>query len=214
MFETFINILKEKLSQELPGQDAQYQMVSPQRFRVSLSDMDSLNAKLAAVLILFYEKDKQPHLVFMQRNTYPGVHSNQISFPGGKYEPYDEDMTTTALRESHEELGINSNEVSVIGTLTKVYIPPSNFIVEPVVGISQRRPHFIPDRIEVSEVIEIPFQQFLSTNSKKTVQVQSQGNHHHVPAYVINGTTIWGATAMILSELSYMMRDEIAILRT
>jgi len=207
MFKNFIHTLKQNLSKELPGQDAQYTMVSLERFRISVPEMDKLDARLAAVLILFYEQNNAPHLVFMQRNTYPGVHSNQISFPGGKHEQDDKDMITTALRESYEELRIVSHNVEVLGSLTKIYIPPSNFIVEPILGICKHRPDFIPDKNEVAEIIEIPFSHFMSEQSVQTVEVESTGHRHKVPAYVINGKVIWGATAMILAELVCIMQS-------
>jgi len=205
MFQNFINSLKQNLKQELPGQDAQYKMVSPERFRIDIAEMDKLNARQAAVLILFYALNNEPHLVFMQRNAYPGVHSNQISFPGGKYELHDQNLIATALRESYEELRILTQQVNVLGKLSKIYIPPSNFVVEPVVGFTSKRPDFVAHELEVAEVIEIPFAKFVSKQSIQTVSVQSGEKKHDVPAYVIDGKVIWGATAMMLSELVCLM---------
>ena len=205
MFQKFIRTLKQNLKQPLPGQDAQYKMVSLERFRIDITEMDKLDARQAAVLILFYALNNEPHLVFMQRNTYPGVHSNQISFPGGKYELDDQNLVATALRESYEELRILSQEVDVLGNLTNIYIPPSNFVVQPVVGFTSCRPNFIAHELEVAEIIEIPFVKFVSEQSIQTVSVQSGEKQHTVPAYVIDGHVIWGATAMMLSELVCLM---------
>ena len=136
----------------------------------------------------------------MQRNTYPGVHSNQISFPGGKQELADKNLTHTALRESYEELGIETSAVHVIGDLTEVYIPPSNFLVQPIIGYSLKRPDFIPHEREVTEVIEVPLSHFQNSNNLQIVTIDVRGQDFTVPAFVISNKIIWGATAMILSE--------------
>lgn len=212
MFNHFIQALQTQLNKPLPGQDAQYQMVNSHRLRVAPHEMKNLNARQAAVLILFYAIENQPYLVFMQRNQYPGVHSNQISFPGGKYEEQDKDLVTTALRESQEELNIIKEQVQVHGCLTPVYIPPSNFLVEPVIGSCTERPHFVPDTNEVADIIELPFSFFLCPESIQTVTVPSGNEQYTVPAYVKNTTIIWGATAMMMSELTCLMKNSYQML--
>ena len=121
--------------------------------------------KKAAVMMLFYPKDTQTHLVLIQRNTYPGVHSSQIAFPGGKVELEDETLSHTALRETHEEIGIVPNQIQVVRAFSEVYIPPSNFMVYPFLGLSQNELTFNPDPEEVAGIIELPLVHFLDENN-------------------------------------------------
>lgn len=207
MLYSLIDELKEGLSQELPGQQAQYKMVPPGRERTRLENITYSNPKKAAVLVLLYPKQEVPHIVLMKRNSYPGVHSGQISFPGGKLEKFDKNLEQAAVRESNEELGILPSKVSILGELTQVYIPPSNFLVNPFVGFSEERPEFVPDNKEVTEVLEVPFSDVLNPDNLSNVELKVRGNPIEVPAYTLNGHVVWGATAMMLSELTSLIRN-------
>ena len=200
MYNLYVENIKKELTNVLPGQEAQYLMVPQGRIRTELDEVKTKNPKLAGVLLLLYPVNNFPHLVLMQRNSYPGVHSNQISFPGGKIEKSDLNIEATALRESHEEMGIIPAKVTVLGNLTQVYIPPSNFLVQPVVGFMQERPDFIPDLREVTEIIEVPLSEFDKAENLQNVKIDVRGQQVSVPAFVIRNKIIWGATAMILSE--------------
>ncbi len=206
MLYSLIDDLKEGLSQKLAGQDAQYKMVPAGRERTKLEKVTHKNPKRAAVLVLVYPVDRQPHIVLMKRNSYPGVHSDQISFPGGKLEEFDINLQKAAVRESNEELGIQPSLVNILGELTQVYIPPSNFLVNPFVGYSEFRPNFIPDNKEVTEVLEVSVSDLLDPMSLEVVDVTIKGNQVKVPAYILNGHVVWGATAMMLSELSHIIQ--------
>lgn len=206
MLYSLVEDLKKGLSQELPGQHAQYKMVPPGRERTKLESITYANPRRAAVLILVYPKNRVPHIVLMKRNSYPGVHSDQISFPGGKLEDFDENLEKAAVRESNEELGIHPEKVSIIGELTQVYIPPSDFLVNPFVGYSDVRPNFIPDKKEVTEVIEVSIADIKDQSNLKNVEIIIRGNEVEVPAYILNGHVVWGATAMMLSELSHLIQ--------
>jgi len=207
MLHSLIDELKEGLSRELPGQQAQYKMVPPGRERTRLENITYSNPKRAAVLILIYPKQEAPHIVLMKRNSYPGVHSDQISFPGGKLETFDKNLEQAAVRESNEELGILPSQVTILGELTQVYIPPSNFLVNPFVGFSEERPEFVPDNKEVTEVLEVPFSDVLNPDNSSNVELDVRGNQIEVPAYTLNGHVVWGATAMMLSELTSLIRN-------
>jgi 8-oxo-dGTP pyrophosphatase MutT (NUDIX family) len=141
----------------------------------------------------------------MKRNTYPGVHSGQISFPGGQKEDVDGDLIATALREADEELGINQLDVEVLGALTEVYIPPSNFLVEPIVGLQNERPSFKADATEVHSILEVPFSAFLKSENFKTSKVEARGYTLEVPSYHVHNEVVWGATAMMISELTHLL---------
>ncbi len=203
-FLQFKDLLGVVTSKPLPGQDAQYQMVPQGRGRTDLQSIDRDRVKQAAVAALFYEKDQRPHLILTKRSEYPGVHSGQISFPGGRKEQEDVDFAQTALRETCEEIGIPKKQIELKAQLTSVYIPPSNFLVFPYVGLLQQTPHFIPQEREVRKILSLDFNAFLDPGSivEKTIPI----NHAKltVPAFDINGHIIWGATAMMISELKQM----------
>ena len=182
-------------------------MVPEGRERTRLQNIEYRNPKTAAVLILFYPVKGVPHIVLMKRNSYPGVHSDQISFPGGKVENHDEHLAATALRESHEELGILPEKVALLGELTQVYIPPSNFLVNPFVGFSNSQPNFVPHSLEVTEVIEVPYSVVIDPINFKNVKINIRDSEVEVPAYILNNHIVWGATAMMLSELSHVIYE-------
>jgi 8-oxo-dGTP pyrophosphatase MutT (NUDIX family) len=145
----------------------------------------------------------------MKRTEYPGVHSGQISFPGGGREPGDTDIVDTALRETEEEIGIKKESITTIGTLTDLYIPPSNFLVTPVIGYINERPVFHPDPEEVDEVVEVALEKIMDTNTKQEKEITIFPDIKiKVPSYYTNGHVIWGATAMMLSELIEIINPE------
>lgn len=159
------------------------------------------DANLAGVLIFLYPVDDQPYLVFMKRTEDGGVHSGQISFPGGKSEKSDPSIEFTALREASEEVGIHSDEVTLLGRLTDLYIPPSNFLVTPIIGCSLNKIEFIADPMEVAEIIEIPLSSFKDKYSRSTAHIFiNEGLQFDAPCFKIEEYIIWGATAMILNE--------------
>jgi 8-oxo-dGTP pyrophosphatase MutT (NUDIX family) len=154
-----------------------------------------------AVLILLYPNWKgELCLVLIRRPEYNGVHSGQIALPGGGREA-DESLQTTALREAHEEIGISQKRITVLGNLSSIYIPVSNFLVYPYVAFHPDYPSFNPDPQEVAEIIEVPLQLFLDETT-----VRSEMRNHvslgltEIPYFAILGHKVWGATAMILSE--------------
>ena len=206
-FDIFKVALRNGLALGLPGVEAQYRLVPPDRPRPNFVDIENKNPRKAGVLALFYPIHEVPHLVLMKRNTYPGVHSGQISLPGGQIEEIDENITQTALRETHEEIGVHPNIVQVLGNLTQVYIPPSNFLVQPVLGFTNSRPEFIPEQKEVSEVIEVPFVDFINRANFRETRVEARGLIMQVPAYHINEHIIWGATAMMISEMIALLKS-------
>ncbi|MEZ5015097.1 MAG: CoA pyrophosphatase [Chitinophagales bacterium] len=129
------------------------------------------------------------------------MHSRQVSFPGGQIEPQDSGPEQTALRETEEEIGVRATDITVIGKLSNIYIPPSDFFVFPFVGAMHRRPHFQPDVHEVDMLIESPLSDIFLPASKGSVRIERQDVSFDAPCYFIGGETVWGATAIILSEL-------------
>lgn len=163
--------------------------------------------KKAGVMALFYpEKENQTHLLFIERNKYPGVHSGQIGFPGGQKEQGDYDMLDTALRESCEEVGADRDRISVIREISGLYIPPSNFEVSPFIGLYYKEAPFIIQTSEVASLLEVPLTDFLNDAHRTTQTLStSYAREIEVPAFVFNGKTVWGATAMMLNEIRELL---------
>jgi 8-oxo-dGTP pyrophosphatase MutT (NUDIX family) len=167
------------------------------------------SARKGGVLALIYPKANELHTVLTLRNDYDGHHSGQVSFPGGKHEISDKSLWDTALRETHEEIGVPSNGILRIGDLTKVYIPPSRFIVSPFLAYRTEAPDFRRDATEVKQIIETPLEVFLDPNKvkEKSVFVKAFNGNLKVKYYDIDGHVVWGATAMILSEIAELLRQ-------
>lgn len=208
MNRDFITELTDKLQQPLPGQEAQYKMAHLAR-RNAVPPPP--NARQAAVLALFFPKNTDWHIVFIERdNSNPNDrHGGQISFPGGKYEEGDESLQYTAIREAHEEVGVHPEKVEIIGELTDLYIPVSNFKVNPFVGFVDYTPAFRPQVEEVSDVLEVPFKLLRDYSIQKTTDLRIANNItlRGVPYFDLFGKVLWGATAMMLSELLEVIRD-------
>lgn len=159
-------------------------------------------------MALFYpDDDYRTYFLLIHRKSYPGVHSDQISFPGGKVEKGDPDLMATALRETHEEVGVPPQNVLVIREMTEVYIPPSNFIVQPYLGLYKKEFAFMPEEAEVAAVVEVSLDDFMS-DSNVTTQIlsTSYARNIEVPAFSLNGHIVWGATAMMMSEIREMFK--------
>jgi 8-oxo-dGTP pyrophosphatase MutT (NUDIX family) len=200
--DIFTRQLKHALEAPLPGKAAQDIMAATSR-NVRINDMrQSGEPKPGAVLVLFYENEKGEICIpLMQRPSYEGAHSGQISLPGGKVEPEDDTRYDTALRECEEEIGIPQSKVEVIGELSELYIFASHYTVLPVVGYMQGLPEFIPDHIEVDKVIEAPVERLIDKNYHLQKRLQVRHFEIDAPYFDVFGEIVWGATAMMLSEL-------------
>jgi len=199
-FNKFISELSNSLKQ-LPGMEAQLKMAPITRIQELQNLQKQDEPRKSAVLALFYPSDESIKLVFIKRPVDDTVHSGQIAFPGGRYEEEDENMEATAIRESWEEVGLEPKLVNIIGNLSKLYIPPSNYDVFPFVGYTKEKPNFVCND-EVDLLLEFDFEELSmpSTLTKKDIHTR-QGKTVEVPCFIIDGHIIWGATAMIVSEL-------------
>ena len=209
-FDEFLISLSKIKNIQLPAEASQFKMSPPfRRELIKTYKSQMKNAKRAGVLALFYPNSLQEtHLALILRKTYKGVHSAQIGFPGGKYEEDDKTLKTTALRETKEEIGITVEHVEIIKQMTEVFIPPSNFYVQPYIGITTNTPKFIKQDEEVEDVIEVPLTQFLDDAIVVTKSVEtSYTTKIDVPAYELNGYIVWGATAMMLSEIKDLLKQ-------
>ena len=208
-FNTFLESSVKLKNKELLGESAHAKMSPP--YRIKLAEQMAKkrkSAKHAGVMALFYPKGEhhETYIVLILRKTYKGVHSAQVGFPGGKVEDEDASLEQTALRETREEIGVPEADITVLKELSPLYIPPSNFIVHPFIGYVFERPHFKKEEAEVDAIIEISLKDLLNPKSVKNTKVPTSYNIEiEVPAFHLNGHIVWGATAMMLSELKLLL---------
>jgi len=209
-FDEFLISISKIKSIPLPAEASQFKMVPPFRQQLIQRQKEAMkNAKKAGVLALFYpNSNNETHFVLILRKAYNGVHSAQIAFPGGKLEMQDHSLKETAIRETFEEIGVPTEHIEVVQELTEVYIPPSNFHVQPFIAISKQVPNFIKQDDEVEAIIEIPIHHFFDDNTLITKAVTtSYSVDVEVPAFKLNGHVVWGATAMMLSEIKDLLKQ-------
>jgi 8-oxo-dGTP pyrophosphatase MutT (NUDIX family) len=194
----------------LPGPSSHYKMAPLIRIKeLEAGRIKKKNPKKAGVLALFYpNKTRSTNLLLILRKKYNGVHSNQIGFPGGKLEKEDLNIMHTALRETHEEVGVSPNQVSIIKSLSEVYIPPSNFEVQPFIGLYENPKPFILQESEVESIVEVPLVDFMDDRKVFTQKLStSYAKNIDVPAFKLKGYVVWGATAMMLSEIKELLKQ-------
>lgn len=208
MFVRFIEQVKLRMQKPLPGEDVQLLMAPYNRVSAKHINPQSLQPKKSAVLILLFPVGDEIHTLLIHRPVYDGVHSGQVSFPGGKFEEKDVDLSQTALRETFEEVGVQPSTIEIVGKLSDLYISPSNFLVSPYIGYTSTLPDFIVDSYEVQKVIFVNLSRFNEhfLKSEKMIALSS-GIKVKTPYYEIEGLTVWGATAMIISELIVIMEE-------
>lgn len=200
-----IEKLKQRLAEPLPGKDAQLKMAPS--FRPE--GQATAHTVQAGVLILLYPNPSELYLVLMKRTEYPGVHSAQISLPGGKFEPKDQSLVDTAVRETHEEIGISPEKITVLGRLTPLYIPVSETEVYPAVAYMSTKPVFQIEPDEVDYLIEEPIAHLLKPEIVCSKPYKDQKYGGNIPYFDIQGNHVWGATAMILSEFTEVLKSVI-----
>ncbi|MFP4620351.1 MAG: NUDIX hydrolase [Bacteroidales bacterium] len=187
------------LEGELPGKPAQYKMAPLTRHQPKRTA--NRETRHAGVLLLIYPAGYEYYTIFIRRASYNGVHSGQISLPGGKYEPHDKDLITTALRETEEEIGVPANEIEIMGKLTPLYIPVSDYCVHPVVGVLKSEPTFKKDYKEVEEIFSVKLDSLTAPECLVSCgSIYEHERYIEAPYFHYDKIKIWGATAMILSE--------------
>ena len=207
-FQDFLYRIPKLERELLPAEDAHMLMMPPERAEIMKSiDLSTVTPRKAAIMMLFYPRNEKTNIVLILRNSYNGVHSSQIAFPGGKVEDADASLMHTALRETEEEIGIPPDKINVIRAFSEVYIPPSNFMVSPFLGYSLEELIFNPDPNEVAGIIEFPVDSFLDDSivvNRKMDTAYSKSID--VPSFKIYDHYVWGATAMMLSELKETLK--------
>ena len=206
--KNFITQLKAELLHDLPGVAAHLRLAPEIRINDLKIPKHPTNAMESAVLIILYPNNGHLKTVVILRNEYNGVHSGQISLPGGKTEKSDIDFKFTALREAQEEIGIIPSELEIIGQLSRFYVIPSNFIIYPFVAFCTQRPLFHPDPLEVQKIIEIDVFNEISYDKIVTKTLSFKDRVQiDAPGFAVSGEFMWGATAMIFSELLHVLKS-------
>ncbi len=193
--------LSKALLEDLPGEAAQFKMAPLARKRLSEMPLGDESIRKAAVMIPLFRSLETDCLLLTVRSVYEGVHSGQVSFPGGKFDENESDPIHVALREMEEEVGIKAAQVKIIGKLSPLYIPVSKMHVQPVIAWVHDT-KWLVNTYEVAQLLEVPIHHFFQTNviKKKSMEF-SPGIPVEVPYFDIQGHVVWGATAMIISEL-------------
>ena len=208
-FTDFKNYILKINDYKLPGHNYLLKIAPPSRIKHLKTNLIPENSKTASVLMLFYpDINNETRLVLMLRNKYKGVHSNQISLPGGKVDRLDKSLKDTALRETNEEIGLNKDDISIVGELSSVYIPPSNFNVFPFVGYSSKTPKFVPDSKEVSLILSPKLSYILGMDIVESV-VEVNNATQKAPSFLIDNHILWGATAIIIHEFVLLFKQMI-----
>lgn len=208
-FDTFLKSISKIEHIPLPGHESQLKMSPKYRNELMERQQELMKySRKAGVMALFYpDPDNIPMLILILRKTYKGVHSAQVGFPGGKLELDDPSLEYAALRETFEEVGVPIETIQVLKPLTKLYIPPSNFTVHPFLGVTLKTPQFLKQDDEVEDLIEVTLTDFINDDHiGSEMLMTSLEKEVEVPVFKLNGYTVWGATAMILSEIKDLLK--------
>lgn len=203
-----ISLLQRRLKATLPGWDAQ-RILSPFNSDRYIAKVD--NAKQAGVMALMYpDQNENLDLIFIKRpsNNPMDKHGGQVSFPGGQAESNDKNIKQTALRETFEEVGVNPDKIKILGSLSPLFVFVLNFMVYPSIGFIEEKPEFIIQESEVDFVITESVSKLLLPETIKTTNLNVRGNIlKNIPYFDLNGEILWGATAMITSELVEIIKE-------
>jgi 8-oxo-dGTP pyrophosphatase MutT (NUDIX family) len=207
MYSVLIQNLIQRLKRELPSALAHDPMRAIPVGDVKPIFKTQVPPRKGSVLILLYEENDEIKFPLIKRPEYPGAHGGQISLPGGKTEP-GEDVIQTALRETHEEIGVSSHNVSVLGRLSEFHVIPSNFMITPVVASIPYKPDFIPDTYEVAKILNGRISDLIKDDAVITTEILAAGQYRlQAPHFKIEDEMVWGATAMMLNEFRVILRE-------
>lgn len=203
MKNIFLTNLLLEIKNGIPGENSHLKMLPSNRTLSSYSLKATSQTKESAVAVILFPIENSIKCILIQRPEYEGNHSGQIAFPGGKKDPSDLHLEYTARRETYEEIGIPISVGLFIGELTQVYIPVSNFLVQPIIYFHEEIPLLIPDEREVAEIFTFSIDELLNENcfSSMKVKFTTSMSQKNVPCFQLGEKQIWGATALILNEL-------------
>ena len=204
-FQRFITQLKITINNDLPGEESHQKMrvIYDQSIELPFSKINSIPA---AVLILLYLADNEIYFFLTKRTDELKHHKGQISLPGGTQEG-NEKLIDTALRETQEEIGINKTSISIIGTITPLFVPVTGFMIYPFIGYSLNKLNPKPDPVEVATIFSVNISDLLNKENRTTEQRNIRGYDVQVPYFKLNDYQVWGATSMILSEFKDLIKS-------
>jgi 8-oxo-dGTP pyrophosphatase MutT (NUDIX family) len=204
-FELLINDLIDALKKPLPGHSELPARIEPNKAFGPIAPNDK--TRISAVLLSLYPDKGDVFFPLILRPEYDGTHGGQVAFPGGQAELQDENLARTALREAQEEVGIKAIDVEVMGNLTKIFIPPSNFWVTPYIGFLPYRPDFFPDKREVDKVIEVSLTELINNTKIEKRLIQVRKHKLNTYGFEIQEQWVWGATALMLFEFLEVLKQ-------
>jgi len=204
-FQRFITQLKITINNDLPGEESHKKMrvIYDQSIELPFS---KINSTQAAVLILLYLVDNEIYFFLTKRTDELKHHKGQISLPGGTQEG-NEKLIDTALRETQEEIGINKTSISIIGTITPLFVPVTGFMIYPFIGYSLNKLNPKPDPAEVATIFSVNISDLLNKENRTTEKRNIRGYDVQVPYFKLNDYQVWGATSMILSEFRDLIKS-------
>lgn len=205
MHSSFLTYLKETLHGELSALQAHQKMLPPGR---SLKNYDAELSliKPSSVLLLLFPEGEQIYICLIKRPATMRHHPGQISFPGGKAEKEDLSAEMTALREAQEEVGIDPSLIKILGKLSEIYVEVSKFLIQPFLAWADQKPEFLINKHEVEELILFPLTDFVANETILESELDTFSGRLRVKYYPFKSEMIWGATAMILSELIEILK--------
>jgi 8-oxo-dGTP pyrophosphatase MutT (NUDIX family) len=205
---TFIKKLKDRLARPLPGEKAQFLMAPASRKSPGTYLKNIGTPRKSSVLIMLYFEDEKWKFPIIQRPQNTGIHSGQMALPGGRMEQSDQDRIATALRETREEIGILTGKIRILGTLTELHVAASQNTVLPVVAFNPSIPVYKPDQSEVESIHVVLLEEIMDDNHCLVTSIPVTENISiEAPYYDVDRKYVWGATAMILSEFLYIVRE-------
>jgi 8-oxo-dGTP pyrophosphatase MutT (NUDIX family) len=203
-FNQIVENLKQSLKKELPGLSAQLRMAPTLRSAPGFPQSPNNLTRSSAVLISIFPEDNFASTILIKRTVYKGAHSGQVSFPGGKMDDTDESLIHTAIRESEEEIGLEPKITDIIGSLTPLFIPVSNLIVLPVIAVTPKPNKLMLNLQEVEYSIQVSLHHLKNPENKSVKTICINNTPISAPFYSVGEEMVWGATAMIISELVEM----------
>lgn len=207
-FDELTRFLEKRVQNPMPGEIAHDRMKPKLPNGAPVRMKHATPPRKGGVLILLYEDQGVVRFPLIQRPSYEGIHSGQMALPGGRYEEFDKDQFKTALRETNEEIGVDDNNVEIIGSLSEFFVAASNYMVLPVIGKIDHKPEFIPEPREVDEIVTPPVSHLIDPARLKEKEIVVRNGFRMVcPYFDLEGRTVWGATAMMLSELVDILQE-------
>lgn len=207
MYSSILKYLEEALQRELPGLEAHAKMLPPGR-RLKTMEDELASVKQSSILLLLFPEGEQIYTCLTKRPPTMTFHPGQISFPGGKVEKEDLSAEMTALREAREEIGIDTSNIRMLGKLTDLYVEVSKFSIQPFLAWADKKPEFRLNVGEVEDLILFPLSDFVSNENISETELDTITGPLRINYYPFNDEIIWGATAMILSELIEILKKQ------